>query len=275
MKGMRYESADVDAVARYVADDAWSMEQKADGIRCIVRTDLDGVASFYTHTGELLKSGVRHFPKIASALSVLKGCTVDGELLDSGRLWLFDVMEVLGTDTRLLSQSARRDLLDTMQPALGGTVVSVLPQAVTATEKAALWAAVLAESAEGVVVKRRAASYSVGAKHSRTGDVLKLKVTRTIDVVVTGRNTKGHLNAELGLYDDSGRLVHVGGCSMIGKTSVEIGDVIEVTFLYVVDPTAPRLYQARMMRPRTDRTADSCSIDQLKGCFVSKAVLAG
>lgn len=275
MKGMRYESTEVDTVARYIADDAWSMEQKADGIRCIVRTDADGVASFFTHTGEPLKSGVRHFPAIAEAVKVLKGCVLDGELLDSGRLWLFDVMEVLGTDTRLLPQSARRDLLDTMQPALGGTVVAVLPQAVTATDKAALWAAVLAESAEGVVVKRRAATYQVGSKHTRTSDILKLKVTRTIDVVVTGRNTKGHLNAELGLYDDNGRLVHVGGCSMIGKTSVEIGDVIEVTFLYVVDPAAPRLYQARMMRPRTDRTADSCSLDQLKGCFVSKTVLAG
>ena len=272
---MRYESADIDAVARYVADDAWSMEQKADGIRCIVRTDENGAATFYSHTGEVLKSGVRHFPAIAAAVSVLKGCTLDGELLDSGRLWLFDVMEVLGTDTRLMPQAARRDLLATMQPALGGTVVSVLPQAVTATEKAALWAAVLAEGAEGVVVKRRSATYAVGSKHTRTSDILKLKVTRTIDVVVTDRNTNGHLNAELGLYDEAGNLIHVGNCSMIGKTSVAVGDVIEVTFLYVVDPAAPRLYQARMMRPRPDRTADSCMTDQLKGCTVSKAVLAG
>lgn len=275
MKGMRYESAEIDAVARYIADDAWSMEQKADGIRCIVRTDANGHATFYSHTGEVLKSGVRHFPAIAAAVACLKSCTVDGELLDSGRLWLFDVMEVLGTDTRLLAQSARRDLLDTIAPAVAGTVVSVLPQAVGAVEKAALWAAVLAESAEGVVVKRRAATYSVGSKHTRTSDILKLKVTRTIDVVVTGRNSKGHLNAELGLYDDNGRMVHVGGCSMIGKESVEVGSVIEVTFLYVVDPAEPRLYQCRMMRSRPDRTADSCRFDQLTGCFVSRKVLAG
>lgn len=269
---MRYQSADVADAARYIADPTWTMEQKADGIRCIIATDDFGRARFLSHTGLPLKSGVRHHAALAAAVYGLTACTIDGELLDNGELWLFDVMTVNGTDVRPLPQFQRRALLERMAPLFEGTPVRVLPQAVTAEEKAAMWAGVVAASAEGVVVKRAAAPYSTGK--ARTGDVLKVKITRTIDVVVIGRNSDGHLNASLGLHDSDGRLVPVGNCSMIGKTEVGIGDVIEVTFLYVVDPANPALYQARMMRARPDKTAGECELAQLDGCHVSKAVLA-
>lgn len=273
MKGMRYESVEVADVARYIADDGWAMEQKADGIRCIVSTDSTGNATFLSHTGQPLKSSVamQHFAALRKALSVLIDCVVDGELLEDGRLWLFDVMQVLGTDTRLLPQADRRALLDTMQPAFGGTVVGVLRQAVTAADKQAMWEQVLAAGAEGVVVKRRSARYDQGK--ARTSDVLKIKVTRTIDVVVIGRDSDGHKNATLGLHRD-GRLVEVGKCSMIGKADAQVGEVIEVTFLYVVDMANPALYQARMMRRRPDKAPVECEFDQLDGCQVSRKVVA-
>lgn len=273
MKGMRYESADVTDVDRFIANDLWAMEQKVDGIRCIARIDDTGHTTFLSHTGDVLKSGVRHHAQLASALSGLRSCTLDGELLETGHLWLFDVMEVCGTDVRLLPQQDRRALLAGMAPLFDHPrcPVAILPQAVTATEKAALWAAVLAASAEGVVVKRKAAGYSLAK--GRTSDVLKVKVTRTIDVVVMARNSKGHLNATLGLHDADGQLVEVGACSMIGKADAQPGDVIEVQFLYVVDPANPALYQARMMRPRPDKSPAECEMDQLNGCAVSKSVL--
>lgn len=268
---MRYESANLTDVTRYVNDAAWVMEQKADGIRCIARTDATGQASFFSHTGDLLKSGVRHFPALAAALANLASCTVDGELLDNGEFWLFDVLEILGTDTRAMPQSDRRKLLDSIAPAVEGTIISILPQATTPTEKADLWRRVQAESAEGVVVKRSAAPYERSAK--RTKDVLKLKITRTVDVVITARNLDNHENAELGVYDANGRLTVVGRCSMLGKPNAQVGDVIEVQFLYLVGNGTPVLYQPRMMRARPDRTARSCEMDQFNGCVVSKKVL--
>lgn len=272
MKGMRYESVDVTDVNRYIADEAWVMEQKVDGIRCIVHVTAEGDVQLSTHTGERLKShGRYHGPLTAAFKSVGQtGITVDGELLEDGSLWLFDIMEVLGTDTRLLPQGQRRALLDQLQPAFGGTVVSVLPQAITPETKAALWQRVLDESLEGVVVKRKAATYSTAK--GRTKDVLKVKVTRTIDVVVSARNLDGHENAELSLWDGQ-QLVKVGRCSMIGKHPAQPGDVIEVQFLYILDADDPTLVQARMMRPRPDRSPASCEIDQLDGCVVSKQVL--
>src|SRR5687767_5406695 len=114
MKGMRYESAEVTAVQQYIDSDAWSMEQKADGIRCIVRVDDEGHVGLFTHTGEPLKSHARYHADLRMEFTLLgqSGLTVDGELLEDGSLWLFDVMEVLGTDTRLLPQAQRRALLE-------------------------------------------------------------------------------------------------------------------------------------------------------------------
>lgn len=272
MFGMRYESADVTDVARYITDDAWTMEQKVDGIRCLVTTDDNGVARFTSHTGEPLRSGMKHHAAIARVVTSLRGCVLDGELLATGELWLFDVLRVVGTDCRLLAQSDRRRILDSLTAHVDGTVVHILPESSTAAAKTALWADVLATGAEGVVVKRCAAKYKTGK--GRTSDILKIKVTRTIDVVVTARNLDGHRNAELGLWND-GVLTVVGRCSMVGKPDAQPGDVVEVTFLNVLDGSNPSLYQPRLMRTRPDRTSESCDYSQLTGCTVSRQVLKG
>lgn len=273
MRGMKYESTDPAEVARYITDPAWIMEQKLDGIRCIVRTDDNGRASFYSHTGELLKSGSRHFAAIAADIACLRNCTVDGELLEGGDLWLFDILEAVGTDTRLLVQRERRNLLNLIAAGLPDGRVHVTPEAATTEAKRELWDRVQANNLEGVVVKRSAARYETGSKHTRTADVRKIKITRTIDCVVIGRNSDGHNNATLGLYDGT-EMVTVGRCSMNGKTPAQVGDVIEVTFLgmYAGNRT---LTQPRMMRARPDKTAADCLVDQLIGCDINRKVLAG
>lgn len=273
MRGMKYESASPAEIARYISDPAWTLQQKLDGVRAIVRIDDAGRATFLSHTGEPLKSGTKHFPAVTGVVGCLRSCTVDGELLEGGELWLFDVMEAVGADTRLLPQSERRKLLDIIASNLPAGPVHVVPEAATTEAKQALWNRVLATGAEGVVAKRRSGRYETGGGHSRTSDVLKIKVTRTIDCVVVGRNSDGHNNAALALYDGD-RLVPVGSCSMNGKTPAQVGDVIEVTFLglYAGNRT---LTQPRMMRARPDKAASECSIDQLVGCDISRKVLVG
>lgn len=269
--GQRYESADVTDVGWFCLDPAWVLEQKLDGIRCIVAIDAAGRCSFLGHTGAPLRSGTKHFAGIARRLTGLTSITLDGELLANGTLWVFDILVAVGTDVRDLPFATRRQMLETIAPAFGtGGFVELVPQAVTPDAKARLWERVIALGAEGVVAKRLAGRYAATGK--RTRDVLKIKVTRTIDCVVTGLGRKGHNAATLGLYRD-GVLTEVGACSLNGKPTVAIGEVVEVTYLYVVDPAAPSLYQPRMMRTRPDRIAESCDFDQLTGSTVSKAVL--
>lgn len=267
--GARYTSSDPGNVDCYIVDDAWSLQHKLDGVRVLISTDADGRATLMSHTGAPLRSGVRNHAAVARAVRDLRSCTLDGELMHDGTVWLFDVLRVLDTDTRLLAQSERRSLLDAMAPALAGSVVGIVAEATTTDAKRALWDRIVAEGAEGVVAKRRSARYPTTSK--RTGDIVKLKRTTTIDCVVTGRNSDGHLNASLGLYDTTGRLVPVGRCSMLGKADAGVGDVIEVTFLAVYRDA---LSQPRMMRLRPDKAAAECTLDQLDGCVSNRNVLA-
>lgn len=265
---MRYHGANVTDVGNYIADPRWVMEQKLDGIRCIVSCDLAGQVTFTGHAGNPLRSGVKHHEAIAADLAI-PGLTVDGELMADGTLWLFDILTVAGH--RVTGPFAeRRAVLEVlMECGPSFDVVRIVPTARTADEKQALWDQVVASGGEGVVVKRLAGLYSTG----RTRDVLKIKITKTIDVVVIGYGS-GTDSAVLGLNLD-GLLVPVGKCSLIGKARPVIGDVIEVEYLYVVKSTAPKLYQARMHRIRDDKSPAECQWDQLDGATTSKDVVAG
>lgn len=258
---MRYHSAEVDDIARYIADDQWVMEQKLDGVRCAVTVTETGV-QFST------KSGAKHHPAIAAELAPMIGLQVDGELMQTGELWLFDITAVSGHDLIDVPYTERRELLDQLDGLFDH--VHVLPSANGKIAKTVLWASVQASNGEGVIVKKVDGRYRNAS--GRTRDVLKIKVTRTVDCVVTGFGS-GTDSCILSLVRD-GQLVEVGKVSLIGKPTVEIGDRVEVRFLYVIDGDTPRLYQARLIRMRPDKTADQCDWAQLDGARTSKIVVA-
>jgi len=267
VRGARYESAEITDVGWFVADPEWVLEQKLDGMRCLATVDADGMTTFTSHTGEPLKSGTKHFAAIAAVISALRGVTLDGELLEGGAYWVFDILVAAGTDVRDLPLATRRSMLETVAPAFAGPV-ALVPQARTMAAKAELWERIVAAGAEGAVAKRTTAGYATGK--TRTRDILKLKQTRTLDCVVVEVGRKGHESARLGLYRD-GELVEIGACSLIGKPKVQAGDVIEVTALGF---SVNALVQARLMRTRPDKTAAECGWDQLDNCRMDKRVLA-
>lgn len=273
--GMRYHSAEVADVDRYIADAGWAMEQKMDGVRCIAAFTRTGTVrltetTFLSHTGAPLHSGEKHHAAIAEELSAMPvDVTVDGELMADGHYWVYDLLAMSGQDTTGLPFADRRRLLVTLFGVFDSDLVRLVESFTDPAGKTALWQSVLDSGAEGVVVKRLTASYQ---SKGRTRNVLKIKITKTIDVVVIGYGRETE-SAVLGLYHD-GVLTEVGKCSLIGKPHVEIGDVIEVQYLYVVDPHSPRLYQGRMMRRRDDKTAEECQWDQLDGTAASKEVIA-
>lgn len=45
-----------------------------------------------------------------------------------------------------------------------------------------------------------------------------------------------------------------------------------VTFLYVTDPSHPRLVQPRLVRQRTDKPAAQCQLDQFVAAGTSRIV---
>ena len=58
----------------------------------------------------------------------------------------------------------------------------------------------------------------------------------------------------------------------IGCGDVNVGDVVEVHYLYIVNPAAPRLFQPRILRSRTDIAPTECHLAQLANAATDRAV---
>lgn len=308
MKPMLFHSADPATIAEFVGDDNWLLQQKVDGMRCMIRmTNLinletnthEPMIEFLTRDGRPLKSAAAklHFQKLTEAFmdafaediqrQWLNELIIDGELMtDQGILVVFDVLAInIAGSPRITTEDAQLARWSSLVDLVSNRsipFVRLVSTAQSTQEKLELAQWVEAEGGEGLIAKRVDSPYEPGArvKHS-----LKLKYTQTADVVVTGKNVgeskksiRGgeKLNYELGAYfsndwsnpDLEPVMLPLGYCSSIGKADVEVGDVIEVEYLYV--GAGGKLTQPRMVRARPDKTAVECTTEQLK--FYSKAV---
>jgi ATP-dependent DNA ligase len=217
--------------------DGWLYEPKWDGFRAIVFRDGD---ELFTQSRDL-KPLDRYFPELAEPLraALPDRCIVDGEVviardgeLDFEALLLrihpaesrvrmlaeqspasfvaWDLLASGDDDLRETSQAERRRLLESALAGAGGSVH--LTPATTERALAADWFDRFEGAGlDGVVAKRLEGSYLPGKRA-----MLKIKHQRTADCVVAGfrwhKNGHGtHIGSLLlGLYDDAGKLNHVG-----------------------------------------------------------------
>lgn len=296
---MTYGVAEVDALRPLAMQDDVVIEQKLDGTRALAVIDATGGKAahvrFLGRNGQTLKhaAAAQHFRALIPTLATLfpvgesGEIVLDGEILsDDGTFWIFDLPYMrIGGGIEFVQPgdrfSERRRYLETVAAELAkvpANNVRIVHQARTAREKHDLIARVEETGAEGVMVKHIASPYEPGkrAVHS-----LKVKYVRTADVVVLARDTDGAKNATLGVAVhgrlevgdvkiDSYMLRPIGNCSMIGKPDAQVGDVVEVKYLYL--GSGGRLYQPRLERLRPDREPASCTMEQFVA--YSKAVLA-
>ncbi len=217
--------------------DGWLYEPTWDGFRAIV---FRSGAEVYTQSRDL-KPLDRYFPELADPLraALPERCVLDGEVviardgaLDFEALLLrihpaasrvkmlaaespasfvaWDLLALGDEDLRGLSQGERRTRLETV---LAGAMPPVhLTPATTDRATATDWFHRFEGAGlDGVVAKRLDAPYQPGKRA-----MLKIKHQRTADCVVAGfrwhKNGPGtHVGSLLlGLYDDSGKLNHVG-----------------------------------------------------------------
>lgn len=267
LAGMKYSSVDdVAVVDDMVADDNWVMQQKMDGTRAIVRITERSI-DFYGANGHPLKhtAAMQHFDTIRASLDFLREeamgghLTLDGELMiRTGEYRVFDFV------APALNQQTRYSLL-TPYLAPAGSAVSVVVQWESSADKRTMLTRLYDEGVEGVVFKRRDGLYLHGI---RSNEVVKYKFIQTADVVVlSSSRSRNEAGREVGAFvfaipDDEGELIPLGACSAIGKPHVEVGDVIEVAYLYR-DNTGG-LVQPRMTRVRKDKMPWECSDDQFR-----------
>jgi len=216
---------------------AYLYEPKWDGFRAIVFRGGDDV---FIQSRDLRPLD-RYFPELHDALlaNVPDGCVVDGEIviatprgLDFDALQLrlhpaasrvaklaketpasfvaFDVLAMDGKDVRDVAQSERRVCLERL---LGGAQPPIHLTPMTHDRAVASeWLARFEGAGlDGVIAKPLGGTYQPGKRA-----MIKIKHARTADCVVAGfrwhKNGKNELVGSLllGLYDDRGRLHHVG-----------------------------------------------------------------
>jgi ATP-dependent DNA ligase len=230
--------------------EGWQFEPKWDGFRCIA-VKRDGAVALFAKSGKPLG---RYFPDMVALIEALPAddFILDGELTIpvDGRL-SFDELQL-----RLHPAASRVQKLAAAHPAEyvlfdlptgpGGEVLEGRPLSVrraalerlfaaverrglrlspitTDRQQAEQWLAGAGGDVDGVIAKRLDAPYVEGER-----DMLKVKRLRTADCVVGGfrYGTDSRLVGSLllGLYDDGGKLNHVGFTS-----ALPVGEKLELT----------------------------------------------
>jgi len=213
--------------------DAWRFEPKWDGFRCLVFKDGDEVEL----QSKSEKPLGRYFPEVAALFRALPAdrFVVDGELVipvggalsfdalqmrlhpaesrikklsgqTPARLILFDCLAAGGRSLMEAPLAERRAALEGL--GLAGEDLLLSPSTED-REEAQGWLGAAGVALDGVIAKRADGPYLPGERA-----MLKVKCLRTADCVVGGfrylakKREVGSLL--LGLYDDEGRLNHVG-----------------------------------------------------------------
>lgn len=236
-----------------VADDlplepGWQFEPKWDGFRALAFKDGDQL-DLMSKSGKPLG---RYFPEVVAALAALpvKRFAVDGELVISvGDALSFDALQMrlhpaesrikkLAAETPadfilfdLLLTPENKSLLDAPLSERRAALEKLFARIAAAGQgrfhlspftrnvaEARNWLSQSGVALDGVIAKRVAGAYQPGERA-----MLKVKNLRTADCVVggfryaTGSKEVGSLL--LGLYNDAGKLDHVGFCSGIPNAS--------------------------------------------------------
>jgi len=217
-------------------DPDWLFEIKWDGYRAVAFIDNGKVRLVSRNQNDLTAqfSELLELPKFVRA----KTAVLDGEIValdEKGRssfslmqqrtgirshgrraagrsdvpiaYYVFDLIYLDGYDLRRAALEERKQALTQIISPTGLVHYSEhFPE-----RGIALFEAAKNQGLEGILAKRRASSYDERRSH----DWLKIKITQTIDCVIGGytdpEGTRQYFGSiVLGLYDKSGRLIHVG-----------------------------------------------------------------
>jgi predicted DNA-binding WGR domain protein len=258
-----------DNVSAYLHGPDWVAQHKLDGDRFVIDVN-NGDVTVYNRQGQPKTSNIA-----AAALDPFRNLTdghwmFDGEIVGR-KLWLFDI---IAADTHMAADAPyhiRHDILTRIIGALAPNPddVEIVATISGADNKNTLLATIVAENREGIIFRNIHSPYQPGR---RSTDLIKYKLIREADCVVTAVGTGAKQNATLAVTDHDGTLRTVGSVSTIGKGTIAVGDIVEVQYLYVVDGNNPRMFQPRILRRRHDKTANDCHINQFANATTNKTL---
>ncbi|PXA92428.1 ATP-dependent DNA ligase [Nostoc sp. 3335mG] len=239
-------------VASLPDDEGWQFEPKWDGFRAIAVRSGESV-DLWSRSGKPLE---RYFPDIVAMLAAppCNSFTIDGELIipvgdalsfaalqarlhpaasrvaklveeAPAQFMLFDCLALDGKNLSGQPLSDRRAALEAFHTEAGTDDLLLSPASVDVAD-ARRWLARSGGALDGVIAKRLDEPYRFGERA-----MAKVKQLRTADCVVGGyrRTDKGEVaSLLLGLFDDDGRLDHVGFVSGLSRSKrAELAPIVE------------------------------------------------
>jgi bifunctional non-homologous end joining protein LigD len=272
-------------IGKYILDDRYWFQEKADGDRSPVRRAGDSFTR-YNRKGE-----PKPLPsKVAAALAATLQTEwlLDGEI-EGDQLWIFCALEArassfrspIGSDLRSMPFSERYSIAEAIMSRVSHPTVFLLPVAKTAAEKEAFVRQAIAANAEGVVIIDSQAAFQPG----RAGQHFKLKFVTTATVRVRSHHKDGKRNVNIELFDGDPSLVErhlvsegswrnwqaFGSVSIPGKYGPlpAPGTLLEVRYLYahrgeLRGEQGGSLNQPVYLRRRDDLDPSAATVSQLK-----------
>ena len=253
-------------------DADWEMELKYDGHRLFVTVGEDGLTTQHARSGNI------HDNAWLRQLPLPPGTILDGEIVAPGDksayatgsrkdlvYVVFDALQIGQMDLRAQAWFIRRQAMAMALGSLDGLNIEASKVFGTPDQERA--DTLIAEGAEGVMLKRRAAPYQEG---KRSWDLLKYKMNTTYDLVIVDmdgvptseeRKALGWKNLRYGLYF-SGELKVIGSLGVTGpaeKLEPYIGKVVEVKG-YGQSPTTGAIRHPVFIRVRDDKLPEECTI---------------
>ena len=245
-----------------------AVEPKIDGIRVFLFSSEGKLLLGTKHNGVYSASD---YPQLFSELSVKDNTILDGELVRKSQiLYLFDVLFFEGRDIRRQKLANR---LWTLSTAIKFTDhVRLNPCYFTSSSYEngikQEFERKVQEGYEGLVVK------DANARYGSPNSWLKLKKFDTIDCFVMAfketdaTKERGEIwSYSVGVYDLQSKMVPIGDVSScvasVDRAKIKVGSVLEVSH----QPTEgfSRLRHPTILRVRSDKIPQECSIDQLFG----------
>lgn len=231
-----------DEAQRLLRDRDYFAQEKMDGWRLLTQHKS---GDFVASNRKALSIGVAS--DVEQELKELGYHTLDGELV-TGVYHLFDILESDGRDLRNSSYRTRFETLQKLLSRQNFEKIKLVNSAFYESDKQRLWNECLHK--EGVVFKKQTAPYVAGI----SPDYMKCKHWSDVSVKVIGINKKASI--QVGIMD-GGKIKSVGNVTIIGHNTPAIGDVVDVTYLYV--GAKGNLYQPKYRGVRTDVDCDDIS----------------
>lgn len=258
------EVREEDDVEALLTDPNWIAQEKHDGERRLVRRRDEKVEGI-NRTGMRvpLAMGIAdYFGGLARGSDYL----VDGEVMGD-RFVAFDLLEINGKDIRGLQYSERLALLENL--VAGNADIQVVETVSGESAKRALAERVRNAGGEGIVFKRRDATWSAG-KPASGGSQRKWKFTESA-TLEAGTATSGKRSVALLAIGIDGLRVHVGKATIPANHEVPaVGALVEVSYLYRMPGEGGCLFQPVYKGLRGDKTcADSLDSFKLKPAVVA------